>query len=177
MAKATSADAARASVLKLLKGATSGGWPAPGRSWAHRHELEKLFKDGPLDDLIVTARAGDLDADDALRDRLAACLVKLSENDMPAVLRDWALQSVFERQVSDGRAAGKNRDLLILMMVQHVMTTFDLMPTRNQVSKTPSGCSIVAEVLPKVGLELTESAVADIWRRRHAIFPTSFPLS
>jgi hypothetical protein len=172
---ATSADAARASVLKLLKGATSGGWPAPGRSWAHRHELEARFKDNQIDDLVLMARAGDLDADDALRDRLAGCLVKLSENDMPASLRDWAMQSVFERRVSDGRAAATNRDLLILMMVQHVVTSFSLSPTRSPGSEGPSGCSVVADVLPEVGLDLTESGVVDIWRRRRTIFPTGFP--
>jgi hypothetical protein len=191
------AQAARESVRELFKRATAalpatavtsacpGGWPAPGRSWVRRHELEQQFKNGQIGyaDLIKSARAGDLDADDALRDRLMGYLVKLPENKLPAALRDWAMRTVFKRQVG-GRREGKkgrkpstNRDLLICMMVQHAVTTFELPATKNRESKGPAACSIVAEVVCELGLNIREAAVAKIWEHRHAIFPTSFPPS
>jgi hypothetical protein len=77
----------------------------------------------------------------------------------------------YRRRISPkrGQKAEKNalRDRYIVRVIKGVCSTFGFKPTRNRVTrKRESGCSIVAKVLAKNGLDrLNEEAVAKIWEK------------
>jgi hypothetical protein len=52
-----------------------------------------------------------------------------------------------------------------------IVTHHGLAATRNEATRNktarPSACSIVADILAENGLDITESAIAAIWSRRH----------
>jgi hypothetical protein len=70
------------------------------------------------------------------------------------------------RSLKHGRRANRVRDRCIVRVVGHLVE-HGFNATRNETSRWPSACSIVAEALAENGLDISESAVVAIWSRRH----------
>ena len=60
-----------------------------------------------------------------------------------------------------------HRDRLICEAVV-IVARHGFRPTRNETTRIPSGCSIVAAALQQLGVEMREAGVARIWERRDA---------
>jgi hypothetical protein len=121
-----------------------------------------------LRDAISFARGGKMpEADEALR-RLAAEFLKRGET-MPKALQDYIVEVLCAPlspskfvTLRGGRAL---RDLNIASTVQEIAREFGLRPTRNRASRAhASACSIVAEVLADLKINLSEAGVEHAWK-------------
>ena len=121
-----------------------------------------------LRDAIMFARGGKMpEADEALR-RLAAEFLKRGET-MPKALQDYIVEVLCAPlppskfvTLRGGRAL---RDLNIASTVEKIAQEFGLRPTRNRASHAHvSACSIVAEVLADLKINLSEDGVEHAWK-------------
>ena len=121
-----------------------------------------------LRDAIMFARGGKMpEADEALR-RLAAEFLKRGET-MPKALQDYIVEVLCAPlppskfvTLRGGRAV---RDLSIASTVEAIAREFGLKPTRNRASRAhASACSIVAEVLAELKINLSEDGVENAWK-------------
>jgi hypothetical protein len=138
--------------------------------WAHRKDDHPRFSMW-LRDAITFARGGKMpEADEALR-RLAAEFLKRGET-MPKALQDYIVEVLCASlppskfvTMRGGRAA---RDLSIASTVETIAREFGLKPTRNRASRASrahaSACSIVAEVLAELKINLSEDGVENAWK-------------
>jgi hypothetical protein len=163
-------EAARKSARVILRGVRAGRGPR-----AYRYDVFTQVTDSRFDpqaakataEVIKAARAGDSDARAALHDAIA-WMIREKEQ-LPDPLRDYLLELL---SVDTGpRKRGPQphqhhlRDGLIAHAVRAVMDHgYD--HRRNRATKTPSACSIVAEVLAEMGVHMTEKNVEKVSRPR-----------
>jgi hypothetical protein len=121
-----------------------------------------------LQDAILFARGGKMpEADEALR-RLAAEFLKRGET-MPKALQDYIVEVLRAplppSNFTTLRGGRASRDLSIASTVETIAREFGLKPTRNTASrKHVSACSIVAEVLANLKINLSEDSVENAWK-------------
>ena len=121
-----------------------------------------------LQDAIRFARGGKMpEADEALR-RLAAEFLKRGET-MPKALQDYIVEVLCAplppSKFTTLRGGRASRDLSIATTVETIAREFGLKPTRNRASRAHvSACSIVAEVLADLKINLSEAGVEHIWK-------------
>jgi hypothetical protein len=95
-------------------------------------------------------------------------------DDLPSALRLYVVEVL---RASAPVKAAKNRgpdkmalamrDILIRQAVAWIARRHDLKPTRNVATEmAASGCSVISEALSRVGVHLSEGAVAKIWDGR-----------
>jgi len=113
------------------------------------------------------ARGGKMpEADEALR-RLAAEFLKRGET-MPKALQDYIVEVLCAplppSKFTTLRGGRTSRDLSIAATVEEIAREFGLKPTRNASRAQVSACSIVAEVLADLKINLSEDAVEHAWK-------------
>lgn len=76
-----------------------------------------------------------------------------------------------------GKRRRKNavRDQYLVLMIEQIEKR-GIKATRNDASHKPCGCSIVAQVLGELGVNLDERGVEDVWRQRDRHRPDVLPL-
>lgn len=141
--------------------------------------LKKLLREGELQvaiGVVELAGKGDFIADKALREVGAEFLdAMIQKRDLPL----GGMQIVSYLQRAAGRAPLKRkpgrgeydlwfRNICICLLVRNACAWLGVRPTRSLASKRPerrpSGCSIVAEALARVGVPISEEAVQQhIW--------------
>jgi len=91
---------------------------------------------------------------------------------IPEPVRKRAIEFLKQCQPPTGRRGGYSlawRDQVIIETVDFLCAKYSLEPTRNPARQTgehsPCACSIVAEALRELGINLTEKAVSNIWSR------------
>jgi hypothetical protein len=137
--------------------------------WAHRKDDHpRIGFSQWLRDAMGFARGGKMpEADEALR-RLAAEFLKRGET-IPKALQDYIVEVLCAPlppskfvTLRGGRAV---RDLSIASTVETIAREFGLKPTRNRASRAHvSACSIVAEVLAELKINLSEDGVENAWK-------------
>jgi hypothetical protein len=121
-----------------------------------------------LRDAIMFARGGKMpEADEALR-RLAAEFLKRGKT-MPKALQDYIVEVLCAplppSKFVTLRGGRESRDLSIASTVGAIEREFGLKPTRNRASRAQaSACSIVAEVLADLKINLSENGVEHAWK-------------
>jgi hypothetical protein len=122
-----------------------------------------------LRDAIMFARGGKMpEADEALR-RLAAEFLKRGET-MPKALQDYIVEVLCAplppSKFTTLREGRTSRDHSIASTVETIAREFGLKPTRNRASRGAhvSACSIVAEVLADLKINLSEDGVEHAWK-------------
>jgi hypothetical protein len=121
-----------------------------------------------LQDAIRFARGGKMpEADEALR-RLAAEFLKRGET-MPKALQDYIVEVLCAplppSKFTTLRRGRTSRDHSIASTVETIAREFGLRPTRNSASRAHvSACSIVAEVLADLKINLSEAGVEHAWK-------------
>jgi hypothetical protein len=141
--------------------------------------LKKLLREGELQvaiGVVELAGKGDFIADGALLDVAAELQTALVQKQ---TLAPGHLQIIAYLQRADLRAHRKRkpgrhecdlwyRNICICVLVKHACAWLGVRPTRSLASKRagrrPSGCSIVAAALARVGVPISEEAVQQhIW--------------
>ena len=137
--------------------------------WAHRKDDDpRIGFSVWLRDAIMFARGGKMpEADEALR-RLAAEFLKRGET-MPKALQDYIVEVLCAplppSKFTTLRGGRTSRDLSIATTVGEIAREFGVKPTRNRASRAPvSACSIVAEVLADLKINLSEAGVEHAWK-------------
>ena len=136
--------------------------------WAHRKDDDpRIGFSVWLRDAIMFARGGKMpEADEALR-RLAAEFLKRGET-MPKALQDYIVEVLCAplppSKFMTLRGGRTSRDLSIAATVEEIAREFGLKPTRNASRAQVSACSIVAEVLADLKINLSEDAVEHAWK-------------
>jgi histone H3/H4 len=136
--------------------------------WAHRKDDDpRIGFSVWLRDAIMFARGGKMpEADEALR-RLAAEFLKRGET-MPNALQDYIVEVLCAplppSKFTTLRGGRTSRDLSIAATVEEIAREFGLKPTRNASRAQVSACSIVAEVLADLKINLSEDAVEHAWK-------------
>jgi hypothetical protein len=137
--------------------------------WAHRKgDHPRIGFCVWLRDSIMFARGGKMpEADEALR-RLAAEFLKRGET-MPKALRDYIVEVLCAplppSKFTTLRGGRASRDHSIASTVQTIAREFGLKPSRNRASRAHvSACSIVAEVLADLKINLSEDSVENAWK-------------
>jgi hypothetical protein len=137
--------------------------------WAHRKDDDPRTGFSVwLRDAIMFARGGKMpEADEALR-RLAAEFLKRGET-MPKALQDYIVEVLCAPLPSSKfttlRRGRTSRDLSIATTVKEIAREFGVKPTRNRASRAHvSACSIVAEVLADLKINLSEAGVEHAWK-------------
>ena len=136
--------------------------------WAHRKDDDpRIGFSVWLRDAIMFARGGKMpEADEALR-RLAAEFLKRGET-MPKALQDYIVEvlctPLLPSKFTTLRGGRASRDLSIAATVEEIAREFGLKPTRNASRAQVSACSIVAEVLADLKINLSEAGVEHAWK-------------
>ena len=137
--------------------------------WAHRKDDDpRIGFSVWLRDAIMFARGGKMpEADEALR-RLAAEFLKRGET-MPKALQDYIVEvlcaPLAPSKFTTLRGGRTSRDFSIAATVEKIAQEFGLRPTRNRASHAHvSACSIVAEVLADLKINLSEDGVEHVWK-------------
>jgi hypothetical protein len=95
--------------------------------------------------------------------------LKLPSNRIEVLIQEFAVGVLEDRRrqvtAKRGRKPDVNflRDHYIATVIKGVCA-FGFYPTRNEATKSESGCSIIARVLADGGLDLKEDAVEKIWQ-------------
>jgi hypothetical protein len=125
----------------------------------------------PTMDVIAAARAGNEDADVALRE---LAIEMLDRGEIPAAaLRAYAMEALRRgpAAVSQGRVFADDfvRDIAIALMVAMAAHCWDLAPTRSPASKKNSAAALVTIALNRKGFLLGEARVNKIHGSRNQI--------
>jgi hypothetical protein len=128
-----------------------------------------VYDPGEAEIYIWHARGGDPTSHEVLC-YAAFVMLKATGGIADGVLRDyvcgWLMLGAPRRR--KGRSAKENkwRDACIQgWLIPPLLPEFPA--TRNDATETPSACSIVSEALNRIGIELSEKRVANVWGARH----------
>jgi hypothetical protein len=127
--------------------------------------------------LIEKAASGDADADAVLSWEAANCLT--TNQQLPPLLASYVADILLQRFISHQRQRGGDpyanalRDIFIVYAVKQLEEKCGLLPTRGRdkhgsQTASPSGCSVVAQVLKNCALTrgISEAAAEDVWKQR-----------
>jgi hypothetical protein len=169
--KTTSPDGSR--VEKAIKEAKTRLGPlATARSWSiigwhdpdsvRDPKAEFYSAVGFIDALLNPDPEKDKEGRQVADDFLGVCAQLVREAILPALRRGLP-----PRQKRDQRPKQQFlfRDRWIAAVVEGICNQYGFNPTRNDATEEECGCSIVAGVLRRLGIKLSESQVATIWRK------------
>jgi hypothetical protein len=124
--------------------------------------------------LIEKAVAGDVAANTVLRKVISEKL--LANETLSLNLRQYLANHIVligrdTQRVNKGGRPAADFYLRNRVIYATVETTIDrgFRPTRNEIPRGESACSIVASALEKLGVTLDEKTIARIWRERHKL--------
>jgi len=93
----------------------------------------------------------------------AALWLSRSDDDRRHHLRQLLLPKLSKRPGAPRKTA---RDQAIVDLIAYIQHRHEINPTRNRETRDRwSGCAIVSQVLPALGVDLKEVGVAEVWRQ------------
>jgi hypothetical protein len=133
-----------------------------------------VYHDKEAERVVELARSGDKDAGAVLCEMGSRFIA--GSCTMPPILRDYFIARLSEdfpaRPGQRGRKADTNlhRDVAIVSAVAELVDR-GFRATRNDASDHECACSIVADLLEGLDVELTYSGVAKVWTKRRRVRP------
>jgi hypothetical protein len=146
-----------------------------------RRLFKELARSYPNDMLraIATARAGNGDAQDAMRELADEYLYRGEK--LPVPLANFQMElnaGLLQRLPARKKSSNYLRNMAFAVIIAELCDKFGLKPTRNRQSRSPSrrqsGCATLTEALklvemPKGFFKPGEKALEEIWRQWHLV--------
>lgn len=141
--------------------------PETGREFL-RNTMRWLLRQSVTSRLhvISRARAGYEDADLVVRE---LCLEMESRGEqLPTELSAYRMDIMaaagYKRRRGKKKVDNLFRDIVIVLLVEHLVSHFGLSATRNSATrKRPSACSVAGKAIGGLGINIGEKAVEAIW--------------